>query len=62
MNKMIMGTVLCGSLLLGACSSNQATKPPSFLLEDTVTMSVVTDYQEKELKQALSNKWSIDKN
>ena len=62
MNKMIMNAVLCSSLLLGACASNQTTMPPAFLLEDTVTMSVVTDYQEKELTQQLSNKWSIDKN
>jgi outer membrane protein OmpA-like peptidoglycan-associated protein len=62
MNKMIIGAVLCSSLILGACSSNQATTPPAFLLEDNVTMSVVTDYQEKELTQRLSNKWDIAKN
>lgn len=57
-----MNAILCSSLLLGACSNNQSTMPPAFLLDDTVTMSVVTDYQEKELTQRLSNKWDIAKN
>lgn len=62
MNKIIMNAILCSSLLLGACSNTQSTMPPAFLLDDTVTMSVVTDYQEKELTQRLSNKWDIAKN
>lgn len=62
MNKVIMGIVLCGSLLMTACSVNQTTRTPAFLVDDNVTMSVVTDYQEKELRSNLSNKFSIDKN
>lgn len=62
MNKMIMGAVLCSSLLMTACASHTPTIPPAFLLEDNVTMSVVTDYQEKMLTKQLSNKFDISKN
>jgi outer membrane protein OmpA-like peptidoglycan-associated protein len=62
MNKKIIGIVLCSTLMLSACVGNRSSLPPAFLLKDNVTMSVVTDYQEKELRDKLSNKFTVDKN
>lgn len=62
MNKTMISIVLCSSFMLSACVGSQSSKPPAFLLSNDVTMSVITDYQEKDLTQKLSNKFTVDKN